>query len=104
MKSHMSIFALLSLFVIALVAGCAGNLPEPERFRILDDNWGKSFESAKNNQILNPEAGENLEPVTGLDGQAADENVEEYREGFRAQPAEEVINLNLGTISGIGGR
>ena len=29
----------------------------------LDKNWGRSFESARYNQILNPEAGKNLEPV-----------------------------------------
>ena len=51
---------------------------------MLSRNWGNSFESAKQSQILNPEAGRNLEPVVGLDGQAAGNNMEKYRQGFKA--------------------
>ena len=51
---------------------------------MLAKNWGKSFESAKQSQILNPEAGKNLDPVIGLDGQAARNNMEKYRQGFKA--------------------
>ena len=68
----------------------------------LEKNWGESFESEKYNQIANPEAQENLEPVVGLDGVAAERNMEKYRGGFKEQPREEVYNLRLGTISGIG--
>ena len=32
---------------------------------MLSRNWGNSFESAKQSQILNPEAGKNLDPVVG---------------------------------------
>ena len=49
---------------------------------MLSRNWGNSFESAKQSQILNPEAGKNLDPVVGLDGQAAGNNMEKYRQGF----------------------
>jgi hypothetical protein len=103
MRHHISLVAALAILSVLGAWGCAGNIPEAERYNILDRNWGKSFESAKNNQILNPEAGKNLEPVTGLDGQAAEENVEEYRETFKAGPSRQVYDLNLGTISGIGG-
>jgi hypothetical protein len=70
------------LMVIGLIAassifsGCA------QRETMLDRNWGRSYESAKFNQILNPEAGKNLEPVVGLDGQAADTALESYRKQF----------------------
>lgn len=37
----------------------------------LEENWGRSFESAKRGQILDPEAGSDLSPVTGYDGEAA---------------------------------
>ena len=67
----------------AMLLGCAGNLPEAKRVDILDMNWGKSFESAKNNQILNPDAGKNLDPVVGLDGTAADYAVGKYKESFK---------------------
>ena len=70
------------LIVIGLIAassifsGCA------QRETMLDRNWGTSYESAKLNQILNPEAGKNLEPVVGLDGQAAETALESYRKQF----------------------
>jgi len=54
------------------LGGCAGNLPEPQRVYYLDDNWGRSVESARFNQTLDPEAGLEVKPVEGLDGRAAD--------------------------------
>jgi hypothetical protein len=68
----------------------------------LDKNWGKSFESAKSDQILNPEAGQNLDPVVGLDGQAAESSVVTYRKGFSPKKGKQTINLNLGSIGSIG--
>ena len=89
------------LIVIGLIAalsvfsGCGGTTK-------LDRNWGKSFESAKSNQILNPEAGQNLDPVVGLDGQAAEGGLGTYRKGFERKGSEETYNLNLGSIGSIG--
>lgn len=90
------------LIVIGLIAalsafsGCAG----PTQ---LDRNWGKSFESAKSKQILNPEAGQNLDPVDELDGQAAEITLGTYRKSFdRKGSKKQVYNLNLGSIDSIG--
>jgi hypothetical protein len=47
----------------------------------LDRNWGKSYETAKYQQILNPEAGKNLEPVLGLDGRVDERIMEGYMKG-----------------------
>jgi hypothetical protein len=44
-----------------------------------DRNWGTSLEAVKQSQILNPEAGKNLDPVVELDGQAAMVSMEKYR-------------------------
>ncbi len=82
LKCNTILIVLLAVFSITLL-GCAGNLPEAKRVDILDMYWGKSFESAKNNQILNPDAGKNLDPVVGLDGTAADYSVEKYKESFK---------------------
>ncbi len=68
----------------------------------LDKNWGKSFESAKSNQILNPEAGQNLDPVVGLDGQATERVLGTYRNGFEQKASGKDYNLNLGSIDSIG--
>ena len=69
--------------IVALVIfpRCGGKSSVIQRETMLDRNWGRSYESAKYNQILNPDAGKNLEPVVGLDGQAADRNIEKYRKG-----------------------
>lgn len=47
----------------------------------LEKNWGRSFESARYNQILNPEAGKNLKPVEGLTGPAAEKVMHDYMTG-----------------------
>jgi len=90
-------------FVIVIIAlaislGCAGNTAQRET--MLDKHWGKSFESMKYNQILNPDAGKNLDPVVGLDGQAAEQVMDRYREDFKGKPSKKVYNLNVGTIGG----
>lgn len=60
------------------------------RETMLSRNWGSFFESAKQSQILNPEAGRNLEPVVGLDGQAAGNNMEKYRKGFTTETSNDL--------------
>ena len=81
LKGNFTLIVLLTVLSLTLW-GCAGNLPQGKRADILDMNWGKSLETAKNNQILNPDAGENLDPVLGLDGQAAEYTVNKYKKSF----------------------
>ena len=69
----------------------------------LDKNWGRSFESAKYNQILNPGAAKNNKPVTGLDGQAGEINMGAYRDSFAGDTPSPDYNINLSGIGGIGG-
>jgi len=57
---YLTLIGLLASLLI--FSGCG------PRETMLSRNWGNSFESAKQSQILNPEAGRNLEPVVGLDG------------------------------------
>ena len=84
LKGNIILIIVLALFSITLW-GCAGNIPESKRVEYLEMNWGKSFESAKKNQILNPEAGKTVEPVIGLDGQVAEHNVDNYKKSFKEQ-------------------
>jgi hypothetical protein len=83
------------LILIALIgllfSACA-------RTEELPDQWGASFKSAKDNQILNPEAGEDLKPVTEFDGQAAETTSEKYREGFKRQPPRTIYSISIGGI------
>ena len=79
------------------ICGCAQTFyPEGTP---LERNWGKSYEAAKYNQILDPEAGKNTDPVTGLDGEAVSRSNEKYRKSFETAPPRPVYNIN---ISGVG--
>ncbi len=74
------------------IAGCAGP-------SMLEQNWGRSVETARFNQTLNPQAGENLEPVTGLDGQSAGNALESYRKSFKVEEKSSGYDVKL---TGIG--
>jgi hypothetical protein len=85
---------------LSICSGCAGT-------PVLDRYWGDSLEAAKSNQVLNPEAGTNLEPVTGLDGQVAAELVvPNYKRLFteQARPRPLVEELDRGKSGGSGKR
>ena len=74
--------------MLALFAGCSSSGPVYEE-TLLDKNWGRSVETAKYNQILNPDAGKNLTPVEGLDGKAAENSVQKYENSFKKETKQE---------------
>ena len=74
--------------MLALFAGCSSSGPVYEE-TLLDKNWGRSVETAKYNQILNPEAGKDLAPVEGLSGKAADNSVQKYENSFKKEAKQE---------------
>ena len=76
------IACLLSLALV--VIGCS-RLPINQETE-LDRNWGRSFEAQKFNQIVNPDAGQNTEPVIGVDGKIAGRNVHMYQQGKKKAP------------------
>ena len=61
-------------------------------------DFGASFESAKSSQILNPEAGKDLEPVSGFDGEASQIALEKYREDFERPAPSNVYSISIGGI------
>ena len=86
------------IVALSLVSGCKGT-DFSKRESTLEKNWGRSFKEAKENQILNPEAGKNPEPVTGLDGQAANSSMEKYRGQFKEKDnSEDASNIDLKDI------
>jgi hypothetical protein len=96
LKGNIILIVVLAVFSFTLW-GCAGNLPESKRVDYLEQNWGKSYESAKKNQILNPEAGKTVEPVIGLDGQVVEHNLDNRKKSFEKQ--KEVKTSTAFTIS-----
>lgn len=85
---------LISILVL-IAGGCAA---VPGR---LEMDYGNSFRLAKAGQILNPEAGKNLEPVMGFDGQAAQIAIEKYREDFKkCVPVERAFTMTPVELGG----
>ena len=75
MKSlSLSVVGAVSLFAL-LGSGCT-------RPTTLGANTGIAYSLAKQNQTLDPLAGEKLEPVVGLDGGAAVIEMNTYRKTF----------------------
>lgn len=75
-------------------AGCATRTP------VLDRSFGDAVRAARAQQTLNPNAGRDADPVAGLDGLAARESIERYKDSTKAPPP--VTNvINIG--GGIGG-
>jgi len=72
---------------VLMVSACSGTET------LLQRNWGKSYETATYNQILNPDADKNLKPVDSLDGQAAENDLQRYRDIFKEKKAEQPVNL-----------
>src|SRR5512143_1368631 len=82
-KMRRGFLLLNGLMVISLLIGCAG--PSPSRVQM---DYGTSYKLGKFNQILNPEAEKNLEPVIGFDGRAAQATIERYEKDFENPPAQ----------------
>ena len=78
--------------LLLTVAGCTSTTPN------LDRHFGDGLNLAKAQQTLNPQAGRNLDPVSGIDGKAAKSAYDEYQKSYRMP----VLQPNAFTI-GIGG-
>lgn len=71
----------LAVMAVGLMVGaCAPTTISP--------NWGTSYQQMRANQVLNPMAGENLDPVEGQDGRVTATAMEAYRKNFEKPDAE----------------
>lgn len=86
------LIGLTGLMVVTLaLLGCS-TLPTA-----LERDYGTSFKLAKFNQILNSEAEKNLEPVTGMNGVAAQGAIEKYQKGFKEKEAAPTYVFSIST-------
>ncbi|MBW2439773.1 MAG: hypothetical protein JRH12_04815 [Deltaproteobacteria bacterium] len=97
-KYFLRIVGSVSIAVICACGSTAFHKPST-----LDKNWGRSFESAKYNQILDHRAAKNQQPVVGLDGVASENSKDAYRRRFAVDASSPEYNINLNGIGGIGG-
>ena len=84
--------------VVAMAAGLWGCASDGS---LLDKNWGRSFETAKYGQILDPNAGTTAAAVSGLDGNASETVTDKYRQSFSQEAAPPVYNINISNIGGM---
>ena len=71
----------LTMIMVSLMVGaCAPTQLTP--------NWGVAYQNMRAKQVLNPTAGEQLDPVEGQDGKVNATAMETYRKGFEKPEAE----------------
>ena len=88
----LSTIALLTL--AALLAGCASTTPN------YDKRFGDAVRQARVEMTINPAAGNNPDPVSGLDGASAQDAILLYQGTFKAPPpVTNVINIG-GAVGG----
>jgi hypothetical protein len=78
---------------LSLTIGCAW-----QESRVAMD-YGTSYQLQKYNQTLNPEAEKNLAPVTGMNGQAAQNASDKYQKGFEKETQTSTsYQINVGSM------
>jgi hypothetical protein len=86
------------LVVLAVSLGCYS--------KPMEENWGTAYDLTKEAQVLDPEAGQTADPVTGFDGVAASNDMKKYRKSFskeqKTSAQEDKFGIFLGTGSGGG--
>ena len=77
--------------VLLNIGACTQPMPR------YDAEFGNSIRSNMNAQVINPNAGNNNDPVAGIDGRAARDAVNNYQKSFTTpMPAPNVFNLGVG--------
>jgi len=92
-KTHI-VLCMIILTITALVCGACAT---PSK---VADNWGTAYYAQKQGQTVNPDASKNLEPVTGLYGQAAEAAMGQYLKSFTGK-ASQGSSSTMGT-QGVG--
>lgn len=104
MKKCIALAGIIAL--VSIVAGCANShynvctgpttfCEGPSRLQM---DYGTSYKLSKFNQILDPAAERNFEPVTGFDGEAARATMDRYQKGFEKPTPPPTYMLTVGAI------
>ena len=84
--------ALLGLIAILIsITGCASRTP------YLDSHFGEAVNMIKAQQVLNPQASNNSDPVKGIDGRAGKSAYDAYQKSFSApEPQSSAFTIGVG--------
>ncbi len=88
-RSKLALIGITSVLLL-MAAGCV-------RPTTLGPDYGLAYRAARDNQILNPQARFNREPMAELDGQANVFVVERYRKRFKA-PEEFAPSISIPSL------
>ena len=89
-RNHSRLASLPCLALLLATAGCVSQSP------YLDSRFGESVTVLKAQQIINPEASRNTDPVYGMDGRAARSAYDKYQKSYRVpepQPNPFIIGI-----------
>ena len=70
-----------AMLATLILASCVSQSP------YVDQHFGEAVNAAKAQQIINPDASLNNDPVAGVDGQAAKGAIDRYQKSFVQPPA-----------------
>lgn len=86
---------LTGALVIVGLTGCVATSPD------WDARFGEAARTAAAQQVIAPDASRNADPVTGIDGKAAQGAMGEYAKSFtQPQPQPDVLTIGVGGGSG----
>jgi hypothetical protein len=90
--NNLSITSAMLLATSMVVTGCVQRTP------LLESQMGRSVTMLKAQQIINPEAGHNPDPVAGMDGKAAKSAYDHYQKTFKApEPQGNAFTIGIGS-------
>lgn len=78
MRQTTNRLALMGLLAL-MTTGCVQRAP------FLESQMGQSMSMIKAQQLVNPQASNNTDPVAGMDAKAAQSAYDRYEQSFRAQ-------------------
>lgn len=81
------------LMAVAVLGGCTATTTPH-----YDEKFGEAANMAKAQQIINPDASLSMNPVKGIDGQAADHIMDRYHKAYETPSA--APSGGIGTIGG----
>ncbi|MES2264794.1 MAG: hypothetical protein V4724_40375 [Pseudomonadota bacterium] len=88
-----SCLRLACLFCALLLTACASSTPQ------WDSRFGDAARSAFAQQVIDPQAVRNADPVAGIDGRAARNAQERYQKSY-SEPAQQPSSFVIGVSGG----
>lgn len=92
MRTYKLVMVTRAVLLASLLTACSST-------PYLDSRFGEAVNMAKAQQTINPDASQNMDPVTGIDGVAAKDSMDRYHESFKTPPS----TAGILTIDVLGG-